>query len=51
MTVGSVGDFARNVPLSRPAVPQHLCVLREAGLVVATRAGARHLFAATAIRA
>lgn len=47
----SVGDIARDMPVSRPAVSQHLRVLREAGLVVETRAGTRHLFAANAAAA
>ena len=32
-TPRSVGDIARDMPVSRPAVSQHLRVLREAGLV------------------
>ena len=47
----AVGDIARGMPVSRPAVSQHLRVLREAGLVVETRAGTRHLFAANAAAA
>jgi DNA-binding transcriptional ArsR family regulator len=46
-----VGDIARAMPVSRPAVSQHLKVLREAGLVVETRAGTRHLFATNAATA
>lgn len=42
----AVGDLARGMPVSRPAVSQHLKVLREAGLALETREGARHLFAA-----
>jgi len=30
----SVGEIARDMPVSRPAVSQHLAVLKEAGLVV-----------------
>jgi DNA-binding transcriptional ArsR family regulator len=44
-TPRAVGDIARDVPVSRPAVSQHLRVLRDAGLVIETRAGTRHLFA------
>ncbi|HEX4884678.1 MAG TPA: metalloregulator ArsR/SmtB family transcription factor [Casimicrobiaceae bacterium] len=48
VTPRTVGDIARGMPVSRPAVSQHLRVLREAGLVVETRAGTRHLFATNA---
>lgn len=41
-----VGEIAAGFPVSRPAVSQHLKALREAGLVVETRAGTRHLYAA-----
>jgi DNA-binding transcriptional ArsR family regulator len=41
----AVGEIARGFPVSRPAVSQHLRVLREAGLVLESRAGTRHLFA------
>jgi|SRR5579864_1041630 len=40
-----VGVLARRLPVSRPAVSQHLRVLREAGLVSARRVGTRHLYA------
>jgi DNA-binding transcriptional ArsR family regulator len=40
-----VGEIARRLPVSRPAVSQHLRVLREAGLVRARREGARRLYA------
>lgn len=40
----AVGDIARGLPVSRPAVSQHLRVLREAGLVTAVPAGARRLY-------
>jgi DNA-binding transcriptional ArsR family regulator len=39
-----VGDLARDLPVSRPAVSQHLRVLREAGLVRARRDGTRHFY-------
>ena len=45
-TSRSVGEIARDLPVSRPAVSQHLRVLREAGLVRETRIGTRHLFSA-----
>jgi DNA-binding transcriptional ArsR family regulator len=41
-----VGEIAQGFPVSRPAVSQHLKTLREAGLVIETRAGTRHLYAA-----
>lgn len=40
----SVGELAEGLPVSRPAVSQHLRVLREAGLVRGTRAGTRRLY-------
>jgi len=42
----AVGDLAAELPVSRPAVSQHLRVLEEAGLVVAERDGARRLYRA-----
>lgn len=39
-----VGEIARGLPVSRPAVSQHLKVLKDAGLVVDTRAGNRRLY-------
>jgi DNA-binding transcriptional ArsR family regulator len=40
----SVGELAARVPVSRPAVSQHLRVLEEAGLVTHTRHGTRHVY-------
>jgi DNA-binding transcriptional ArsR family regulator len=40
----SVGDVAARLPVSRPAVSQHLRVLKEAGLVSDRRAGTRRLY-------
>ena len=40
----SVGELADGLPVSRPAVSQHLRVLENAGLVVHTKAGTRHLY-------
>jgi len=40
-----VGEIARRLPVSRPAVSQHLRVLRDAGLVRGRREGARRLYA------
>lgn len=39
-----VGEVARDLPVSRPAVSQHLRVLKEAGLVHERREGTRHLY-------
>lgn len=40
----AVGELARDLPVSRPAVSQHLKVLKDAGLAVGTPAGARRLY-------
>ncbi len=40
----AVGDLAEGLPVSRPAVSQHLRVLKEAGLVLDERAGTRRLY-------
>jgi len=40
----AVGDLARGLPVSRPAVSQHLRVLKEAGLVVEVAAGTRRIY-------
>jgi DNA-binding transcriptional ArsR family regulator len=40
----SVGELAGRVPVSRPAVSQHLKVLKDAGLVVDTRAGKQRIY-------
>jgi DNA-binding transcriptional ArsR family regulator len=40
----SVGALARELPVSRPAVSQHLKVLREAGLVVDEPVGTRRVY-------
>src|ERR671924_1427420 len=39
-----VVDIARGLPVSRPAVSQHLRVLKEAGLVRERRAGTRNFY-------
>jgi DNA-binding transcriptional ArsR family regulator len=39
----SVGDLARELPVSQPAVSQHLKVLRDAGLLTVSHDGARHV--------
>ena len=41
----SVGAIAAGLPVSRPAVSQHLRVLAEAGLVTVTADGTRRLYA------
>ena len=40
----TVGDIAADLPVSRPAVSQHLKILKEAGWVDETRVGTRHYF-------
>jgi DNA-binding transcriptional ArsR family regulator len=40
----SVGDLARGLPVSRPAVSQHLRVLKNAGLVRERRVGTRNFY-------
>jgi len=39
-----VVELARGLPVSRPAVSQHLRVLKEAGLVTERRNGTRRLY-------
>lgn len=40
----AVGALAKNLPVSRPAVSQHLKVLEAAGLVTARQKGTRRLY-------
>ena len=40
----AVGELARGLPVSRPAVSQHLKVLKDAGLVVDQPAGNRRIY-------
>ena len=40
----AVGELARGLPVSRPAVSQHLKVLKEAGLVIDRPAGNRRIY-------
>jgi DNA-binding transcriptional ArsR family regulator len=40
----SVGELARDLPVTRPAVSQHLKVLRDAGLVADTRSGKQRIY-------
>lgn len=39
-----VGDIARHLPISRPAVSKHLKILEEARLVTHDDEGTRHVF-------
>ena len=41
---GAVGEIAAGLPVSRPAVSQHLKVLKEAGLVTDTPDGTRRVY-------
>jgi DNA-binding transcriptional ArsR family regulator len=40
----AVNELARMLPVSRPAVSQHLRVLKDAGLVTHTKSGTRGLY-------
>ena len=40
----AVGELAGDVPVSRPAVSQHLRVLKQAGLVTDAKAGTRRVY-------
>lgn len=40
----AVGELASELPVSRPAVSQHLKVLKKAGLVVDRRVGNRRIY-------
>jgi DNA-binding transcriptional ArsR family regulator len=40
----SVSELARDLPVSRPAVSQHLKVLKDAGLVIDMRAGKHRIY-------
>jgi DNA-binding transcriptional ArsR family regulator len=41
-----VGEIAEGLPVSRPAVSQHLKILKEAGLITERRQGTRRLYMA-----
>jgi DNA-binding transcriptional ArsR family regulator len=41
----AVNEIATGMPVTRPAVSQHLRVLRSAGLVTARTEGTRHVYA------
>jgi DNA-binding transcriptional ArsR family regulator len=40
----AVGELAGELPVSRPAVSQHLKVLKDAGLVIDRQAGTRRIY-------
>jgi DNA-binding transcriptional ArsR family regulator len=40
----SVGELAASMPVSRPAISQHLAVLRRSGLVRFTESGTRNVY-------
>jgi DNA-binding transcriptional ArsR family regulator len=40
----SVGELARDFPISRPAISQHLRILKQANLVVDRPSGTRRLY-------
>jgi DNA-binding transcriptional ArsR family regulator len=40
----AVGELARGLPVSRPAVSQHLKVLKQAGLVIDRPAGNQRIY-------
>ena len=42
----SVGELADELPVSQPAISQHLKVLRKAGLVEVRKEGARRIYRA-----
>ena len=42
----AVGELADGLPVSRPAVSQHLKILKDAGLVVSRTEGTRNIYRA-----
>jgi DNA-binding transcriptional ArsR family regulator len=40
----SVGELAKQLPVTRPAVSQHLRVLKDGGLVLSRSAGTRRVY-------
>lgn len=42
----AVGDLAATFPMSRPAISQHLKILKDAGLLTVRSAGTRRIYAA-----
>src|SRR4029453_3714702 len=47
----TVGDIAADLPVSRPAVSQHLKLLKDAGWVAEAREGTRHYFSVNPVTA
>jgi DNA-binding transcriptional ArsR family regulator len=45
----AVGELAASLPVSRPAVSQHLKVLKDAGLVVEQAVGTRRIYRLNAV--
>ena len=45
----SVGDLAAQLPVTRPAVSQHLKILKDAGLVSEEAAGTRRIYRLDAV--
>jgi predicted transcriptional regulator len=45
----AVGELAHGLPVGRPAVSQHLRILKDAGLVVDEAAGNRRIYGSTPI--
>lgn len=41
----AVGELAKELPISRPAVSYHLAMLHEAGLIAVRHEGTRHIHA------
>lgn len=41
----TVGEIAEKLPVSRPAVSQHMKILRDAGMVTVTANGTRRIYA------
>lgn len=44
LSPSSVGELTKVVPVSQPAVSQHLRVLKEAGLVAVRKEGAKRIY-------
>lgn len=40
----AVNDLAQHLPVSRPAVSQHLKILKDCGLVIDTQAGKQRIY-------
>lgn len=51
LTVGPlpVGELADRLPITRPAVSQHLRILKEAGVVVDEERGTRRIYSVDAV--